>query len=587
VTGRALTLAIRLLCTSAAAAAVVSLEGCYCVGYEPWAPADVLELATDADLHAVVQLQADSSDHVYAGLAVGAGGSVIAWGHDYSPTTYDSKLFVEASQIGDADLHAVWVDDSAWWVVGDAGMAAVSDDRGLTWTPVDLGTTADLRGIAAVGSRLVVVGDGVVRLQGGDGIWVEVPAPAGGWGDLRAVHHDGSRVYVVGLAGKIWSALDPSDEWIAEDIGTNADLFDVGTFGSYYDEPMLAVVGSAGTLLFRDADGWKSVESRTSVDLIAYENGRVLAAGGGLYEIDDELRLRHVDTLNDAQALSSSGDGAIAVGTNGAAYEKPYYACEGGRPFIVRGEPVTAELRGPTRPGLAGAVSSEREAALARAWAEDGLVEHASIASFARFAIELLALGAPPDLLREVHVAVTDELRHAKLCFDLARRFGGVAVEPGALPLPMGVLRRVGDPVATALALFEEGCINESLAACEAADAAGACEDVEIREVLETIAADERRHATMAWGALRWLIDTHGERVRAPLRARLAQVGRVWLGSTRECDDFELDAQLIAHGRLSPHRRARVHRRVHAELIFPLACGLLEPTMNVTLAVVS
>jgi hypothetical protein len=588
VTGRALTLALHLLRTTAVAAAVVTLEGCWCVGHDPWESTEVIDTETDADLYAVTRLENDpeAAYPEYVGLAVGAGGSVIAWGRAYDEANWRTVPFVEHSQVGDANLRAVWADGSVWWVVGDAGTAALSVDHGLTWTPIDLGTTANLRGITSIGSQLVVVGDGVMRLQGADGLWVEVPAPAGGWGELRAVHYDGSRLYVVGLAGKIWSAADPSGEWMAEDIGTDVDLFDVSSFQLDYEASTIAVVGASGTLLLRGASGWTRADTRTTTDLIACEDGGVLAAGGGLYEIGQKHRLRHIDTLTGAQALSyTQYTGALAVGTDGAAYDKPYYGCDGGRPFVVHGESVTAELRVCTRSG-----ASEIEDALALAWARDALVEHASVASFARFALELLALGAPPKLLREVHVAIADELRHAKLCFGLARRFGGVAVEPGGLPLPVGVLERVGDPVATALALFEEGCINESLAACEAADAAGVCEDAEAREVLDTIAGDERRHATFAWAALRWLLDTYGERVRGPVRARLARVAPAYvhgsMGPTLECDECdesELQSALLAHGRLSPSRRARVHRRVFVELILPLAHALLEPNTNATL----
>jgi hypothetical protein len=38
-------------------------------------------------------------------------------------------------------------------------------------------------------------------------------------------------------------------------------------------------------------------------------------------------------------------------------------------------------------------------AALARAWAQDGVEEHASIAAFARFTVLLLSVGAPPDFV--------------------------------------------------------------------------------------------------------------------------------------------------------------------------------------------
>ena len=563
VTGRALTLALHLLCTSAAAAAVVTLPGCWC-GPE-WAGIEPLELDTDADLVAVARVEDELDSYVATNLAVGAGGTVIAWGsRPGSPYVED---FVEPMQVGEHDLHAVWMDQSSWWVVGDAGTAAISVDHGMTWTMVDLGTTANLRGIANVGSRLVVVGNGVMLLQGGDGIWVEVLAPEGGWGDLRAIHYDGSRVYAVGLAGKAWSAIDPSGEWVAEDVGTDVDLFDLGArVLGYGSAQQVAIVGAAGTLLIRDGDGWTRVQTQLQMDFIRYENGFVLAAGGGVYEYGPKPRLRFVDTFERAQALMDSYDALLAVGTDGVAYEKGRYDCVGGRPFVVDGEVITATLRGDMR----SETSSEFEDALARAWVEDGLVEHASVASFARFALELLSLGAPPSLLRGVQIAIADELRHTEACLGLARRFGS-SVELGALQMPPSVLARAGDPVAIALALFEEGCINESLAACEAADAAGACEDVEIREVLEMIAADETRHATLAWGALRWLIDTHGEHVRAPLRRRLARLEL----RRPALQDGAFDPRLTAYGRLSPARRAHVHRRVLAELVSPLARALL------------
>jgi hypothetical protein len=567
-TNRALTLALQLLRTTAIAAAASSLEGCAfaCLSYDPWSETETIELETDADLHAVVRLpERNEGNRIHTGLAVGAGGSVIAWGDDYDLTNYSHLPFVEHWQVGEADLHAAWADESTWWVLGDAGTVAVSHDLGLTWTPVDIGTTANLRGIAKVGSQLVVVGDGVVWVQGSAGNWTEALAPAGGWGELRAVHHDGSRVYAVGLSGKIWSAADPSGEWVAENIGTDVDLFDVGRFRPHYNEVLIAVVGAAGTLLLRDASGWDRVNTRTSVDLIAYDDGGVLAADGELFEISEKQRLRSVESLPGAQALSYvRGLGALAVGADGVAYDKRYAVCKGGRPFVVHDETITAQLRG----------ADDLEPALARAWADDALAEHASVASFARFALELLALGAPPALLREVHVAIADELRHAKLCLGLARRFaGGSTIEIGALRLPARALGRVGDPVATALALFEEGCINESLAACEAADAAGCCEDDEVREVLESIAADERRHASLSFAALRWLLDTQGERVRGPLRTRLARVAPPRMGPARDCDAPEF-------GRLSPERRVHVHQRVFAELIVPLAHALLESTTN-------
>jgi hypothetical protein len=90
-------------------------------------------------------------------------------------------------------------------------------------------------------------------------------------------------------------------------------------------------------------------------------------------------------------------------------------------------------------------------------WLQSALFEHASIASFARLALDLMAFGAPPDLIEDAHRAALDEIRHARICFGLA----GGKEGPGPLVTPPGV---------TSLAelvreTIREGCVNETLAA--------------------------------------------------------------------------------------------------------------------------
>ncbi len=63
---------------------------------------------------------------------------------------------------------------------------------------------------------------------------------------------------------------------------------------------------------------------------------------------------------------------------------------------------------------------SPERAALGAAWLRNALMEHASVAALARFTLELLAVGAPADLIRDSNAAASDETRHAELCFALA-----------------------------------------------------------------------------------------------------------------------------------------------------------------------
>src|SRR5262249_44092108 len=75
-----------------------------------------------------------------------------------------------------------------------------------------------------------------------------------------------------------------------------------------------------------------------------------------------------------------------------------------GRPFLDNGRPLVAGILPGSDAWLAAVapdlsdLGPEERAALASAYAGDALLEHASIASFARFSLELLAVGAPPSL---------------------------------------------------------------------------------------------------------------------------------------------------------------------------------------------
>ncbi len=79
---------------------------------------------------------------------------------------------------------------------------------------------------------------------------------------------------------------------------------------------------------------------------------------------------------------------------------------------------------------VSGLALEEREA-LGAAWLRNALMEHASIAAFARFTLELLAVGAPADLIRDSNAAASDETRHAELCFALASEYLGESEGPG------------------------------------------------------------------------------------------------------------------------------------------------------------
>jgi hypothetical protein len=213
-------------------------------------------------------------------------------------------------------------------------------------------------------------------------------------------------------------------------------------------------------------------------------------------------------------------------------------------------------------------------------------MEHASVAAFARFALQLLSLGAPADLVAAAATAMQDEIRHAQDCFRLARRHSDAELGPGPLPVA-GALEptELGEVV---LGTVLEGCIGETLAALEAAEALRHCEDPEAQLVLERIAAEETRHAELAWQFVAWALNTASEQTAAELRRRVRELFARELAAERGGDAIGgFDRQLARHGVLSLPVRQALRRRALCEVVEPCAQALLAqpaPCLPVALA---
>jgi len=185
--------------------------------------------------------------------------------------------------------------------------------------------------------------------------------------------------------------------------------------------------------------------------------------------------------------------------------------CAIGRPLLVDGSARTAPARARTdwqdmkiEPSTTALTAATREALTAH-WLEVAALEHASVASFARFTLQLMSLGAPPELLSGTQRAAADEVQHARVAYALASAFGGHPVGPSALDLS-------GVPIATdrhevLRALVEEACVGETLGVAEAQALAMCTEDPVVAAIQARIAEDEQRHAELAWSVLRWMLE--------------------------------------------------------------------------------
>ena len=252
--------------------------------------------------------------------------------------------------------------------------------------------------------------------------------------------------------------------------------------------------------------------------------------------------------------------------------------CICGRPFVVHGQPRVAPLvegaAWSTAAGEVPALLPTDAAALAAAWRADGLDEHASVASFLRFGLDLLACGAPPDLVAAASLAAADEVAHAQLCFSVAARLDGRHVGPG--PLDCGGVAARTDLAAAVAAAVHEGCVGETVAAAMAATAARLAVDAATVRALEKIADDEARHAELAWRFVAWAVEFD---VRAYDAAAVAFAEALSAGPPRNPRAASLagvtaDVQ-ASWGRVPEDRWHQVARAVLTDVVATCAARLL------------
>ena len=163
--------------------------------------------------------------------------------------------------------------------------------------------------------------------------------------------------------------------------------------------------------------------------------------------------------------------------------------------------------------------------ALADQWRENGRTEHASVAAFARLTLDLMALGAPPQLVADANRDALDEIRHAQLCFGLACALDGRAESPGAFPAAASA-RTLSSVRAVAFAQLAvdslvDGALHEGLSARVIAKLARRCVVPSIQTMLKEIAADEGRHARHGWDVALWCLGEGGEPVARALEGAL------------------------------------------------------------------
>ncbi|MBI5517930.1 MAG: hypothetical protein HY909_29430 [Deltaproteobacteria bacterium] len=248
-----------------------------------------------------------------------------------------------------------------------------------------------------------------------------------------------------------------------------------------------------------------------------------------------------------------------------------------GRPLMIDGAPRVAALEPRSDwytverrdDGLDPVTARE----LARAWRSDALLEHASVASFARFVLQLTAVGAPPELLQDALRAGMDEVEHARRCLALAARYDGEALGPAALP-------SVAEALATTLpeaaaCTVREGCVGETCSALLAMAQRQRATDAFAHAALDRIAEDEAAHAELSWRFVAWALATGGASVREAVavafRSAIADPPVTVPGPRGAVDP----AAWTAHGRLHATEARKVLEDALQRVVRPTADALL------------
>jgi hypothetical protein len=183
---------------------------------------------------------------------------------------------------------------------------------------------------------------------------------------------------------------------------------------------------------------------------------------------------------------------------------------------------------------------------------------------------------------------MADEIDHAERAFALASAYKNSPAGPG----PLDVRGALSVPTAKSFlaTLLREGCIGETLAAVEAAEAHERAIDPSVRETLAIIAHDETTHAALACRAARWVLENHDPELTAWFADEYdrAIADRAAIKRSTSIEDPDL----AAHGIVSHDRRLEIHRFAIAEIVAPQIRALVShathaqgPAINVALEI--
>src|SRR5688500_4568458 len=219
---------------------------------------------------------------------------------------------------------------------------------------------------------------------------------------------------------------------------------------------------------------------------------------------------------------------------------------------------TAAELSGPERQRLAAT------------WTRRSAAEYLAVSTFAVLAIDLVAAGAPADVLSLCMRAGIDEVRHAELCLRMIEIYGGKRVMP-----PPGMSYLPDDPEAPKLhqALANTmlvSCVSETYATTVLSATRDLTTDPTAQAVLTAILSDEVMHARLGWSYMRHAIEAGGQGV---IDAAAAMLPRALRGVANvveaERPVGEVTPAVRTHGLMTPAEERVIFSTCVREVLVP------------------
>lgn len=203
-----------------------------------------------------------------------------------------------------------------------------------------------------------------------------------------------------------------------------------------------------------------------------------------------------------------------------------------GRVLRLRGRTRMAKLQASTHPTWASPIKlsvlplAQARPHLMALWQDAARMEHASVPAFGRLSEELMAFGAPPELIAGSHRAALQEIEHAKDCLGVARALGSDA---DFAAFPEVRLRGPGKPPSLerlALGNLRDGVVGEGVAARVADIASKQVTDPTVKAIVAKIAVEERSHAELSWQVLSFCMQQDPSRIGPYLKDRASDLER-------------------------------------------------------------